>query len=60
MIKNPPAFQQLQEMRVQFLGREDPWEEEMATLSTILAWEMPWTEEPDGLLSLGSQRVRHN
>ena len=40
-------------------GREDPLEEEMATHSSILAWETPWTEEPGGLQSMGSQRVRH-
>ena len=39
----------MQEMQVQFLGREDPLEEEMATLSSILAWNVPWTEEPGGL-----------
>ena len=42
------------------LGQEDLLEEEMATYSCILAWEIPWTEEPGGLQSLGSQRVRHN
>ena len=47
-----------QETRVQSLGQEDPLEEEMATHSRILAWEIPWTEEPDGLQSTRSQRVR--
>ena len=42
------------------LGREDPLEEEMTTHSTILAWEIPWTEEPGGLQSMGSQRFRHD
>ena len=42
------------------LGWEDPLEEEMATHSSILAWKIPWTEEPGGLQSMGSQRVRHN
>ena len=42
------------------LGREDPLEEEMATHSSILAWEIPWTEELGGLQSKGLQRVRHN
>ena len=42
---------------VQSLGREDPLEREMATCSSILAWEVPWTEEPGGLQSMGSQRV---
>ena len=42
------------------LGWEDPLAEEMATHSGILAWNIPWTEEPSGLQSTGSQRVRHN
>ena len=42
------------------LGQKDPLEEEMATHSSILAWEIPWTEEPGGLQSMGSQRVGHN
>ena len=46
MVKNPPAEQ---EMWVQSLGQEDPLEKEMATHSSILAWEIPWTEEPGGL-----------
>ena len=46
--------------RVQSLGREDPLEKEMATHSSILAWKIPWTEEPDWLQSMGSQKVRHN
>ena len=49
MVKNLSAFQELQEMRVQSLGWKDPLEEEMATHSHMLAWEMPWTEEPGGL-----------
>ena len=49
-----------QETQVQSLGREDSLEEEMATLSSILAWEIPWTEEPAELQSMGSQRVRHD
>ena len=48
------------ETQVQSLGREDPMEKETATLSSILAWEIPWTEEPGGLQSLGSERVGHN
>ena len=47
-------------MQVQSLGWEDPLEEEMATHSSILAWRIPWTEEPGGLQSVGSQRVGHN
>ena len=48
------------ETRVRSLGREDPLEKEMATHSSILAWEIPWMEEPGGLQSTGSQRVRHD
>ena len=59
MVKNPPAMQETQEMQVQSLGREDPLEEGMATHSSILTWRVPWTEEPGGLQSMGSQsRVR--
>ena len=50
----------LQETWVQSLGQEDPLEKEMATRSCILVWEVLWTEEPVGLLSMGSQRVGHN
>ena len=52
LIKNPPAKQ---EARVQSLGREDPLEKGMATHSSILAWRIPWTEEPGGLQSVGLQ-----
>ena len=55
MVINPPA---IQEMQVQSLGWEDPLEEEMATHSSILAWEIPWTEEPRKLQSKESQRLR--
>ena len=48
------------ETRVRSLGQENPLEKEMATYSSILAWEMPWTEEPGGPQSMGSQRVRHD
>ena len=47
-----------QEMQIQSLGREDPLEKDMATHSSILTWETPWTEEPGGLHSMGSQRIR--
>ena len=47
-------------MRAQSLGGEDPLEEEMATCSSILAWEFPWTEEPGGLQFVGLQRVSHD
>ena len=53
MVKNLPV---MQEMWVQSLGQEDPLEKEMATLSTVLAWEIPWTEEAAGLQSMGSQK----
>ena len=57
VAKNLPA---MQETPVQSLGREDPLEKEMVTHSSLLAWEIPWTEEPGGLQSVGSQRVRHD
>ena len=47
-------------MQLQSLGQENALEKEMATHSCILAWRVPWTEEPGGLQSMGSQRVRHN
>ena len=50
----------MQETQVLSLGQEDPLEEGMATRSSILAWRVPWTEEPDGLQSMGSPRVGHN
>ena len=53
-------MQETQEMWVRSLGWEDPLEEEMATHSSIVAWKFPWMEEPGGLQSMGSQRVRHN
>ena len=49
-VKKPPAMQETQEMRVQFLGQEDPLEKEMATHSSILAWRIPWTEKPGGVI----------
>ena len=57
MVKNLPT---MQETRVRSLGREDPLEKEMAAHSSILAWRILWTEEPGGLQSVGSQRVRHD
>ena len=56
-VKNPPA---IQETQVRSLGREDPLEEGMTTHSSILAWRIPWTEEPGGLQSTGSQRIGHD
>ena len=57
MVKNLPG---MPETWVQSLGQEDPLEEQMATHSSILAWRIAWTEQPDGLQSMESQRVRHN
>ena len=57
MIKCLPA---VQETWVQPLGWEDPLEKEMGTHSSILAWEVPWTEEPGGLQSIRSQRLGHD
>ena len=56
-VKNPPT---LREPWVQFLGLEDPLEKGMATYYSILAWRIPWTEEPGRLQSMESQRVRHD
>ena len=56
-VKNLPAMQEIQ---VQFLGQEDPMEKELATHSSILAWRIPWTEEPSRLQSMGSQGVGHD
>ena len=50
----------MQEMQVRSLNQEDPLEKEMATLSSVLAWRIPWTEELFRLQSMGSQRVRYN
>ena len=54
-VKNLPA---MQETQVQSLGQEDPLEKGMAAHSSILAWELPWSEEPGGLQSMESRRVR--
>ena len=56
-LKRLPA---MQETWVRYLGQEDSLEKEMATHSSILAWRIPWTEEPGGLQSMGSQRVGHD
>ena len=53
VVKNPPTW-------VRSLGQKDPLEKEMATHSSILAWEIPWTEEPGGLQSIVLQRVEHD
>ena len=57
LVKNLPA---MQETQVQSLGREDPLEKGMVTHSSILAWRIPWTEEPGRLQSMRSQRVRRD
>ena len=57
-VKNPFALPKPQETQVRSLSQEDPLEEGMATHSSILAWRIPWTEEPDGLQSIESERVR--
>ena len=59
-VKNPPAMQETQVMLVWFLGQEDPSEKEMVPHSSILAWIIPWTEEPSGIESSGLQRVGHD
>ena len=60
VVENLPAIQETQEMWVRSLGQQNPLEEEMATHSSILAWKIPWTEEPDELQSMGLQRVGHD
>ena len=57
MVKNLPT---MQEAQIQSLGWEDPMEKSMATLSSILAWRVPWTEEPGGLRSIRLQKVGHD
>ena len=57
MVKNLPA---MQETWLWSLGHEDPLQKGLATHSSILAWRIPWTEEPGGLLSMGSQRIGHD
>ena len=57
MVKHLP---EMQETQVQFLGREDSLEKEMATHSSTVAWKIPWMEEPDRQQSMGSQRVGHD
>ena len=59
-VKNPPTVLETQEMSVQTLGWKDSLGEEMTTHSSILVWEIPWTEEPGSLQSIESQRVTHD
>ena len=60
MVKNQPVIAGDEGDLVQVLGQEDPLEVQMATHSSILAWRTPWIEEPRGLQSMGSQRVRYH
>ena len=60
VVQNPSTNEETQETWVRSLGREDPLEEEMATHSSTLAWKIPWTEQPGGLQSPGSQRAGHD
>ena len=57
IVKNLPI---MQETGVRSLGQEDPLDKEMATHSSLLVWRIPWSEEPGGLQSMGSQRVGHD
>ena len=59
-VKNQPAIQELQKLQIRSLGQEDPLEKGMATYSNILAWRIPWTDDPGGLQSMGSQRAGHD
>jgi len=60
VVKNPPAMQETQKIQVPSLSWDDPLEEGMATYFSILAWRIPWTEEPGKLQSMGLQRVGHD
>ena len=60
MVKNMSVMQERQEMQVPSLGQEDPLQKEMATHSSVLAWKIPWTEEPGRLQSMGLRRVGHD
>ena len=60
VVKNLPVVQKMQEIQVWSLGHEEPLEEGIATYSSILAWRIPWIEEPGGLQSMGLQRVKHD
>ena len=59
-VKNLPAMQESQETQVRSLGQEDPLEEGRVTHSSILAWRIPWTEEPGGLQFIVSEKVGHD
>ena len=59
-VKNQPAMQKTQEARVWSLGQEDPLKKEMVIHSSVLAWRIPWAEEPGGLQPKASERVRYD
>ena len=59
-VKNPPTMQEMKQTWIRSLGWEDPLEEGRATHPSTLSWRIPWTEEPGGLRSMGSQRVSHS
>ena len=59
VVQNLPAMQETEEIRVPSLGQEDPLEKGVATHCSILAWRIPWTKEPGGLQTIGSERVGH-
>ena len=60
VVKTRLPMQEIQEMQVQSLDQEDPLEEGIANHSSIFVWKIPWTEEPDRLQPMGSQRARHD
>ena len=60
MVNNPPVIEETLGIPVRSLGEEEPPEEKMSTHSSIPAWTIPWTEEPGGLPSVGSQKVGHD
>ena len=60
MVRSLPAIQETEEVWLRSLGQGDPLEEEMAAHSGVLAWEIPWTEEPGGLRSTEAQKVAHD
>ena len=59
-VENLPAMRETEETQFQSLGWEDPMEKEMAACSSILAWKIPWPDDPSGLQSMGLQRVEHD
>ena len=59
-VENLPAMRETEETQFQSLGWEDPLEKEMAACSSILAWKIPWPDDPSGLQSMGLQRVEHD